>query len=180
MVWPGRIGARAHRARFRLAVVGLTRRHRSCASGSGAAAHANGSGHRCGLTEDVPLDPFELHRDERLMVRRRGGRKRALGTRAPMLVPQRPNDWSPDFRRRPVHRRPPSAHPGRGRRLHPRVPGAGPRHLDLGHPGGPRVGRLRDELLNETLSRSLPHARAMLETWRIDYITTGRIRGSAG
>jgi putative transposase len=34
----------------------------------------------------------------RLMVRRRGGRKRALGTRAPMLVPQLPNDrWSIDF-----------------------------------------------------------------------------------
>ena len=32
------------------------------------------------------------------MVRRRGGRKRALGTRAPMLVPQWPNDrWSLDF-----------------------------------------------------------------------------------
>jgi putative transposase len=35
---------------------------------------------------------FRLYREERLMVRRRGGRKRALGTRAPMLVPQRPND----------------------------------------------------------------------------------------
>jgi putative transposase len=31
------------------------------------------------------------------------------------------------------------------------------------------IGRLRDELLNETLFRSLPHARALLETWRIDY-----------
>jgi Integrase core domain len=32
------------------------------------------------------------------MVRRRGGRKRALGTRAPMLIPQWPNDrWSVDF-----------------------------------------------------------------------------------
>ena len=41
---------------------------------------------------------FRLYREERLMVRRRGGRKRALGTRAPMLVPQLPNDrWSVDF-----------------------------------------------------------------------------------
>ena len=41
---------------------------------------------------------FRLYREERLMVRRRGGRKRALGTRAPMLVPQWPNDrWSVDF-----------------------------------------------------------------------------------
>ena len=30
-------------------------------------------------------------------------------------------------------------------------------------------GRLRDELLNETLFRSLPHARVALETWRRDY-----------
>jgi putative transposase len=30
-------------------------------------------------------------------------------------------------------------------------------------------GRLRDELLNETLFRSLPHARAVLEVWRRDY-----------
>ena len=30
-------------------------------------------------------------------------------------------------------------------------------------------GRLRDELLNETLFRSLPHARAVLEAWRHDY-----------
>lgn len=31
------------------------------------------------------------------------------------------------------------------------------------------IGRLRDELLNETLFRSLAHARAMLEAWRVDY-----------
>ncbi len=30
-------------------------------------------------------------------------------------------------------------------------------------------GRLRDELLNETLFRSLHHARAVLEDWRRDY-----------
>lgn len=41
---------------------------------------------------------FRLYRKERLMVRRRGGRKRALGTRAPLAVPQWPNDrWSLDF-----------------------------------------------------------------------------------
>src|SRR5205085_3050419 len=32
-------------------------------------------------------------------------------------------------------------------------------------------GRLRDELLNETLFRSLPHARVVLESWRRDYNT---------
>ena len=43
------------------------------------------------------------------------------------------------LRLRSVHRRPPHAHPGRGRRLHARVPGARPRHLDLRHPGRPRT-----------------------------------------
>ena len=39
-----------------------------------------------------------LYREERLQVRRRGGRKRALGTRAPMVLPRGPNQrWSLDF-----------------------------------------------------------------------------------
>jgi putative transposase len=33
------------------------------------------------------------------------------------------------------------------------------------------IGRLRDELLNETLFRSLAHTRAVLEAWRADYNT---------
>ncbi len=41
---------------------------------------------------------FLLYREERLGVRRRGGRKRALGTRAPMLLPLRPNEWWSRFR----------------------------------------------------------------------------------
>src|SRR5436305_10314365 len=69
------------------------------------------------------------------------------------------------LRCRPVHRRPPHAHLRRRRRLHP--------------PGKPVqnafaesfIGRLRDELLNETLFRPLPHARAVLEAWRADYNT---------
>jgi putative transposase len=41
---------------------------------------------------------FRLYREERLTVRRRGGRKRALGTRAPMAIPQGRNQrWSLDF-----------------------------------------------------------------------------------
>ena len=41
---------------------------------------------------------FRLYREERLTVRRRGGRKRAIGTRAPMAIPQGPNRrWSVDF-----------------------------------------------------------------------------------
>ena len=40
---------------------------------------------------------FRLYRGERLTVRRHGGRKRALGTRAPMTIPQVPNQqWSVD------------------------------------------------------------------------------------
>jgi putative transposase len=39
-----------------------------------------------------------LYAEARLQVRRRGGRKRALGTRAPMTLPQGPNQrWSLDF-----------------------------------------------------------------------------------
>ena len=39
-----------------------------------------------------------IYREERLTVRKRGGRKRALGTRAPMAIPQGPNQrWSLDF-----------------------------------------------------------------------------------
>ncbi|MDA9443321.1 integrase [Bradyrhizobium sp. CCBAU 51745] len=41
---------------------------------------------------------FRLYREERLAVRRRGGRKRAIGTRAPMTVAMAPNDrWPFDF-----------------------------------------------------------------------------------
>ena len=39
-----------------------------------------------------------LYREERLQVRRRGGRKRAIGTRAPMAMPDAANQrWSLDF-----------------------------------------------------------------------------------
>ena len=34
---------------------------------------------------------YRLYHEEKLMVRRRGGRKRAVGTRAPMLLPERIN-----------------------------------------------------------------------------------------
>ena len=41
---------------------------------------------------------LRIYREEGLRVRRRGGRKRALGTRAPMTIPQGPNQrWSLDF-----------------------------------------------------------------------------------
>ena len=41
---------------------------------------------------------LRLYREEGLKVRRRKGRKRALGTRAPMTILQGPNQrWSLDF-----------------------------------------------------------------------------------
>jgi putative transposase len=41
---------------------------------------------------------YRLYKEERLTVRKRGGRKRALGTRAPMTIPQSANQrWSIDF-----------------------------------------------------------------------------------
>ncbi len=41
---------------------------------------------------------YRLFREEGLTVRKRGGRKRAIGTRAPMAIPQGPNQrWSLDF-----------------------------------------------------------------------------------
>ena len=41
---------------------------------------------------------YRLYKEERLTVRKRGGRKRALGTRAPMTIPQDRNQrWSLDF-----------------------------------------------------------------------------------
>ena len=51
--------------------------------------------------EGIHMNQKKLHRlyrEERLQVRRRGGRKRALGTRTPMVLPQGPNQrWSLDF-----------------------------------------------------------------------------------
>jgi transposase InsO family protein len=41
---------------------------------------------------------FRIYREERMVVRKRGGRKRALGMRAPAAVPQGQNQrWSLDF-----------------------------------------------------------------------------------
>ncbi len=41
---------------------------------------------------------FRIYREERLDIRKRGGRKRALGTRSPMGLPDAPNQrWSLDF-----------------------------------------------------------------------------------
>jgi putative transposase len=44
-----------------------------------------------------------LYREERLQVRRRGGRKRALGTRAPLAIPQGA-DHEPALKKTPRRR----------------------------------------------------------------------------
>ena len=166
-----------------------------------------------------------LYREEKLTVRRRGGRKRAMGTRRPIEAPLAPNQrWSVDFvsdqltdgRRfriltvidnctreclalvadtslsgRRVARELDEIIRERGR---PQtiVSDNGTEYTsnailewadDTGvgwhyiAPGKPQQngfnesfnGRLRDELLNETLFRSLPHARTVLQAWRRDY-----------
>ena len=81
-----------------------------------------------------------LYREERLQVRRRGGRKRALGTRAPLALPQ--GAQSALEPRLPVgcaRRQPALPHPGDRRRLHARVPGAGRRHLAVRPAGRSRA-----------------------------------------
>lgn len=80
--------------------------------------------------EGVAVD--KLYREERLTVRKRGGRKRALGTKAPMAIPQGANQrWSLDFVSDTLTdgRR---FHPVRHRRLQLGVLGHGRRQLDLG------------------------------------------------
>ena len=54
------------------------------------------------------------YREEKLQVRKRGGRKRALGTRRPMVLPNRTNErWSLDFVSRCFHGWSPFSHFGR-------------------------------------------------------------------
>jgi putative transposase len=124
-----------------------------------------------------------LYAEERLQVRRRGGRKRALGARAPLTLPQGPNQrWSLDFLHDQL---------SDGRRFRilaivddftrecpALVADTSLSGLRIA-PGKPQEnafiesfnGRLRDELLNETLFASLAHVRAVLAVWRLDYNT---------
>jgi putative transposase len=170
---------------------------------------------------------FRLYREERLAVRRRGGRKRAMGTRAPIAIPLAPNHrWSLDFvsdqlldgRRfrilvvvddctrecltlvadtslsgtrvaRELDRlvidrgKPGTIVSDNGTELTSNaiLTWADESRVDWHYiaPGKPTQNafvesfnsRLRDELLNETLFRSLLHARVALEAWRNDYNT---------
>lgn len=170
---------------------------------------------------------FRVYREEKLGVRRRKGRKRALGIRTPMTAAFAPNArWSLDFihdqmtdgRRfrilgivddctreclgliadtsisgRRVAReldrimawrsKPASIVSDNGTELTSNTilawaetNGVAWHYIEPGKPVQNAFiesfnGRLRDELLNETLFRSLPHARAILEAWRTDYNT---------
>ncbi len=180
--------------------------------------------------EGVRLNHKKLRRlyaEERLQVRRRGGRKRALGTRAPMVIPQGPNQrWSMDFvsdaladgRRFRIlavvddftreclclvadtslsglrvareldavilsRGRPATCVSDNGTELTSMAilrwsqeTGIDWHYIAPGKPTQNAFvesfnGRLRDELLNETLFVSLAHARAALEDWKHDYNT---------
>ena len=168
-----------------------------------------------------------LYREERLAVRRRGGRKRALGTRAPMTIPQGANQrWSLDFlsdafadgRRFRIlaivddftreclalvadtslpglrvvreldalvsaRARPAMIVSDNGTELTSMamLRWSQDRQVEWHYiaPGKPQQnafvesfnGRLRDELLNETLFNSLAHAREVLSFWQVDYNT---------
>ena len=168
-----------------------------------------------------------LYHEERLQVRRRGGRKRALGTRRPMVVPDGPNQrWSLDFvsdaftdgRRfrllavvddhtreclalvtdtslsgaRVVREldaiitrrgRPATIVSDNGTELTSTAVLAWCQRTKIDWhyiaPGKPTQnafvesfnGRLRDELLNETLFRDLREAKEAVHAWRLDYNT---------
>jgi len=168
-----------------------------------------------------------LYREERLQVRRRGGRKRAVGTRAPMALPQGPNQrWSldflsdafadgrrfrilaivDDFTRECLALVPDTSLPGMRvvRELDALLAMRGRPAMIVSDngteltgmailrwsqetgiewhyiaPGKPQQnafiesfnGRLRDELLNETLFASLAHVREALAGWKDDYNT---------
>ena len=168
-----------------------------------------------------------LYAEERLQVRRRGGRKRALGTRAPMTIPQGPNQrWSldfvsdaladsrrfrilavvDDFSRECLCLVADTSLSGMrvGRELDTIIAERGRPAMCVSDngteltsmailrwsqdsrvewhyiaPGKPQQnafvesfnGRLRDELLNETLFTSLTHVREALATWKDDYNT---------
>ncbi len=168
-----------------------------------------------------------LYREERLAVRRRGSRKRALGTRAPIALPQGLNQrWSldfladaftdgrrfrilaivDDFTRECLALVADTSLPGLRvvRELDALIAARGrpamivsdngteltsmailrwsqERQVEWHYiaPGKPQQnafvesfnGRLRDELLNETLFASLAHAREVLSLWKDDYNT---------
>ena len=84
---------------------------------------------------------FRMYREEKLHVRHRGGRKRAIGSRGPMLVPMAPNQqWSLDFVADQLTDGRRFRDADRGRQLQPRMHGAHCRHIAVRRPGGAGIG----------------------------------------
>ena len=122
---------------------------------------------------------YRLYSEEGLTVRKRKARRKAIGTRAPILIEARANArWSLDF----VHDQ--FACGRRFRVLN--VVDDVTRECLAAIPdtsiSGRRVareltalierrGRMRDEFLNETLFRNLAHARDLIAAWVTDYNT---------
>lgn len=107
---------------------------------------------------------YRLYREEGLGVRRRKGRKRAIGVRAPILVEARPNArWSLDF----VHDQMANGRRFRVLNITDDVTdeclGSHSRHIDLGSPGGagtdshPRnEGKARNDSFRQRHGTHLP------------------------
>ncbi len=130
---------------------------------------------------------LRIYREEGLRVRRRGGRKRALGTRRPMVLPDGPNQrWSLDFVSDSLmgsRGKPHAVVNDNGTELTSSaiLRWSQERRVEWRYiaPGKPMQtgfvesfdALLRDEYLNETLFTSLAHARFMRAAWRHDYNT---------
>ena len=79
---------------------------------------------------------YRLYREEGLTVRKRRARRKAVGSRAPILVEAKAEcALVARLRPRPVRQWPALPHPQHRRRRHPGMPGGDPRHVDLGHGG---------------------------------------------
>jgi len=80
---------------------------------------------------------FRIYREQGLTVRKRGARKRAVGSRTPIPGAALPNDrWSLDFVSDPTRDRPTVPDSRHLRRLHARVPGGRGRCLAVRPQGG--------------------------------------------
>jgi hypothetical protein len=83
---------------------------------------------------------YRLYREERLTVRKRDGRKRALGTRAPIAIPICAGLSTSCRTRWPAAG---VSYAQRHRRLQPKMPGMHRRHLTVGSAGCSRAERHR-------------------------------------
>jgi putative transposase len=96
---------------------------------------------------------YRRYRKEGLAVRKRRARRKAAGTRAPIVVEARPNArWSLDFVHDQVRQRPALPHPQHRRRRHQGMPGGRSGDVDLGAARGARTDgnrRVKREVRND-------------------------------